>query len=117
MPRVAAGCKMRGMSDALIHDVYFTLRDGSVANIARLVAACHELLRGHPGELFFAAGPLAAEFDRPVNVRDFHDGLHVAFESKQAHDDYQISPRHQRFIAEHKESWAQVRVFDTYDRR
>lgn len=117
MMRRAAGRKMRGMTGALIHDVYFTLRDGSAANIARLVAACHELLRGHPGELFFAAGPLAAEFDRPVNVRDFHVGLHVAFESKQAHDDYQISKRHQRFVAEHKDSWAQVRVFDTYDRR
>ncbi len=117
MPRSAAGRKMRRMTAALIHDVYFTLHDGSAANIARLVNACHELLRGHAGELFFAAGPLAAEFDRPVNVRDFHVGLHVAFESKQAHDDYQISARHQRFVAEHKETWAQVRVFDTYDRR
>lgn len=109
--------KMRGMAAALIHNVFFTLRDGSAANIARLVDACHELLRGHPGELFFAAGPLVAELDRPVNVRDFHVGLHVVFASKQAHDDYQVAPRHERFIAEHKATWAAVKVFDTYAAR
>lgn len=102
------------MTVALIHNVYFTLHDGSAPNIARLVDACYELLRGHPGELFFAAGPLVAEFDRPVNVRDFHVGLHVVFASKQAHDDYQVALRHQRFVAEHKATWAAVRVFDTY---
>jgi Stress responsive A/B Barrel Domain len=98
---------------ALVHNVYFTLHDGSAANIRRLVAACHELLRGHPGELFFAAGPLAAGLDRPVNVRDFHVGLHVVFASMADHDAYQVAERHARFIAEHRESWALVRVFDT----
>ncbi|MBK8101004.1 MAG: Dabb family protein [Planctomycetes bacterium] len=101
---------------ALIHNVFFTLHDGSAAGIARLVDACHELLAGHPGEVFFAAGPLVAELDRPVNIRDFHVGLHVVFASKQHHDDYQVSPRHQEFIAENRASWAQVRVFDTWNR-
>ncbi|MBL8753846.1 MAG: Dabb family protein [Planctomycetes bacterium] len=102
------------MPSALVHAVYFTLHDGSAANIARLTAACGDLLAGHPGELFFAAGPLVAELDRPVNMRDFHVGLMVAFASRKAHDDYQVSPRHQRFIAEHKASWASVRVFDSW---
>jgi quinol monooxygenase YgiN len=100
---------------ALAHAVYFTLLDGSPANVAHLVAACHELLAGHAGELHFAAGPLVTELDRPVNVRDFHVGLLVVFASKQAHDDYQASPRHQKFIAEHKASWAAVRVFDSWN--
>ncbi len=106
-----------GVSRALIHNVYFTLHDGSPANIRQLVDACYELLLGHAGERFFAAGPLAAELDRPVNVRDFHVGLHVVFASKQAHDDYQVSQRHQRFVDEHKASWAAVRVFDTFASR
>ncbi len=105
---------MRTMPAALIHNVYFTLHDGSPANIRRLVDSCHELLTGHPGEVFFAAGPLVAELDRPVNVRDFHVGLHVVFASKQHHDDYQVAERHQRFIAANKPTWAAVRVFDTY---
>ena len=61
------------MPRTLIHDVYFTLHDPSPANIDRLVAACYELLAGHPGERFFAAGTVAH---------------------------YQVSPRHQRFVAE-----------------
>jgi hypothetical protein len=106
------------MAAALIHNVYFTLHDGSAAAIKHLIDACHELLRGHPGELFFAAGPLVAELDRPVNVRDFHVGLHVVFASLAFHDAYQVSERHVRFIDRHRASWAAVRVFDTCaDRR
>lgn len=102
------------MPGALIHNVYFTLRDGSAPNVAKLVGACHALLAGHAGEVFFAAGPLASELDRPVNVRDFHVGLHVVFASKADHDAYQVSPRHERFLAENKAAWAHVRVFDTH---
>ena len=109
-----AFCMMRAMPAALIHNVYFTLHDGTAANIARLVDSCYELLTGHPGELYFAAGPVVAELDRPVNVRDFHVGLHVVFASKQDHDAYQVAERHQRFIARNKASWALVRVFDTF---
>ena len=98
----------------LVHNVYFTLEDGSPAQIQRLVDACHTLLSGHPGEVFFAAGPLVAELDRPVNVRDFHVGLHVVFATKQDHDAYQSAPDHLRFIAENKASWRSVRVFDTF---
>jgi len=105
------------MAAALIHNVYFTLHDGSASNIQRLVDSCYELLRGHPGELFFAAGPLVTELDRPVNVRDFHVGLHVVFASLQHHDAYQVAERHQRFVAANKPTWASVRVFDTYSGR
>jgi Stress responsive A/B Barrel Domain len=47
-----------------------------------------------------------------VNVQDFHVGLHVAFESRKAHDDYQVSENHVKFLAEHKANWSQIRVFD-----
>ena len=108
---------MHAMPAALIHNVYFTLHDGSPGNITSLVDSCYELLRGHPGELYFAAGPVVAELDRPVNVRDFHVGLHVVFASKQDHDAYQVAERHQRFIARNKATWALVRVFDTFAAR
>ncbi len=105
------------MPRALVHAVYFTLHDPTAQNIERLVAACHEHLAGHAGERCFAAGPLCAKLDRPVNVRDFHVALLVVFADKAAHDAYQISPRHQRFLAEQKASWAAVRVFDSYAAR
>ena len=106
------------MADAkqpqLIHNVYFTLKDGTPENTRGLIAACDKYLSGHPGVVYYAAGPLVPDLARPVNVRDFQVGLCVVFENKQAHDDYQIAPRHLQFIEENKPTWAQVRVFDTY---
>ena len=99
----------------LVHNVYFALHDSSPAAIQKLIAACHEDLKGHPGTLFFAAGPLVEDLARPVNVRDFHVCLCVAFANRKAHDEYQTAPRHLKFIEENKPSWASVRVFDSYD--
>lgn len=99
----------------LIHNVFFALADGSEERIASLTNACHKYLTNHPGVIFFAAGPLASELDRPVNIRDFHVGLTIAFASKADHDAYQVAPRHEEFIAEQKQYWSHVRVFDNYD--
>jgi hypothetical protein len=97
----------------LSHDVYFTLQDSSPAAIEKLVRACHKYLRKHPGVVFFAAGTLCAELDRPVNDRQFHVALHVVFEDKAAHDAYQTAADHETFISEQKANWKQVRVFDS----
>lgn len=99
----------------LVHSVYFTLADGSPEKIQHLVDACHKYLKGHPDEVYFAAGPLVPELNRPVNQRDFHVALTVAFKNKAAHDAYQTEPRHLQFIAEEKPTWASVRVYDSYD--
>ena len=48
-----------------------------------------------------------------MNDTDFHVALHVVFASREAHDVYQTHPRHLQFIAENKDSWKQVRVFDS----
>ena len=100
----------------LAHNVYFTLSDASEAARKKLVDDCHRYLKDHPGVIFFAAGTLVEELQRPVNDRDFHVGLHVVFRDRQAHDDYQAAESHQRFIAENKANWKQVRVFDSYVR-
>jgi hypothetical protein len=98
----------------LSHDVYFTLHDGSPANIKKLIDDCRKYLSVQPGIAFFGAGPLVPDLDRPVNDRDFHVALHVVFESKQHHDDYQTDPTHLKFIEENKATWKTVRVFDSY---
>jgi Stress responsive A/B Barrel Domain len=97
----------------LAHNVFFSLKDKSPAAKQKLVAACKKYLTGHPGTVFFAAGLLADALDRPVNVRDFDVGLHVVFVDQAAHDAYQEAPRHMDFIAEGKDNWASVRVFDS----
>ncbi len=98
----------------LVHNVYFSLQDTSAEAVDRLVRACHALLSGHPGTEFFAAGVLAEDCQRDVNDRDFQVSLHIVYTDKAAHDRYQISESHQQFIAENKENWRQVRIFDSY---
>src|SRR5262249_50825547 len=95
------------------HMVYFQLKDNSPEAVARMVAACKQHLKGHDGEVFFAAGSLAKDFAREVNDRDWDVALHIVFKTKADHDRYQEHPRHLRFIDENKENWKKVRVFDS----
>lgn len=98
----------------LAHDVFFTLNDHSKEAVAKLTADCKKYLSGHPGTVWFAAGPLVAENKRDVNDREFDVGLHVVFVNKAAHDQYQTAERHLKFIAENKANWKKVRVFDSW---
>jgi hypothetical protein len=54
-----------------------------------------------------------ADFDRPVNDRDFDVSLHLVFKDHASHDAYQTAPLHEQFIAENKATWKKVRVFDS----
>lgn len=96
----------------IIHSVYFALKDNSPDARAKLVAACKKHLTRHPGEVYFAAGPLAEELKRPVNDRDFDVNLLIVFADQAAHDQYQDAERHKQFIEENKDNWKKVRVFD-----
>lgn len=95
------------------HMAYFQLNDNSSANVAKLVASCDKHLKGHPGEVFYAAGSLAKELNRPVNDRDWDVALHLVFRTKADLDKYADAPRHLTFIDENKANWKKVRVFDS----
>jgi len=97
----------------LAHNVYFSLKDNSSSAKEKLLAAWKKYLTGHQGTVFFACGMLAQEMRREVNDRDFEVALHVIFQDQAAHDKYQAASRHQQFIAENKENWKKVRVFDS----
>ncbi|MCO6043712.1 Dabb family protein [Aeoliella sp. ICT_H6.2] len=94
------------------HCVYFKLKDRSTEAVEALVAECKEKLDGHPGVLAFNVGVVGTGFDRPVNDNDWDVALYLLFEDRAAHDTYQMSERHQSYIATNKDSWAEVRVFD-----
>src|SRR5262245_43436722 len=79
----------KGEPQMVAHNVYFSLKDNSPEARKKLVAACKKYLSGHPGEVFFAAGTLVEDLDRPVNDRDFDVGLHIIFKDRAAHDKYQ----------------------------
>ena len=57
---------------------------------------------------------LVPDLDREVNQRDFDVALHLVFSDRQSHDLYQVSDRHQEFIATNRDNWSQVRVYDSY---
>ncbi len=104
----------RGGENMVAHNVFFTLKDRSDAAKEKLVEACRTYLKGHPGEVFFAAGVRAGDLKRDVNVTDFDVSLHVVFKTKEDQDRYQTAPRHLKFIEGNRENWEKVRVFDSY---
>jgi hypothetical protein len=97
----------------LAHNVFFALNDNSAAARKKLLDACRKYLTPHAGIVFFTCGTLADELKRPVNDRDFDVGLHIIFADQAAHDRYQAAPLHHQFIAENKDNWKKVRVFDS----
>src|ERR1700676_4296169 len=113
----AAEEKKGGSGPMIVHDVYFSMKDNSTDAKKKLVAACRKYLTKHPGEVFFAAGTLAEDLNRPVNNRDFDVALHIVFADRAAHDKYQDAPRHTQFIDENKGNWKKVRVFDSVVQR
>lgn len=96
------------------HMVYFTLNDASDEAKQKLVDACQKYLTGHPGLTFFAAGTRVPDLSREVNDKTFDVALQTVFESREAHDAYQVAERHIQFINENKPNWKTVRVFDAY---
>ncbi len=98
----------------LAHMVFFTVKDRTEANRQALADSCHKYLSDHPGVLYFSVGTIAEDVVEPVSVRDWDVALHLVFESKEAADTYQKSERHQKFVAENRESFGKVRVFDSY---
>jgi hypothetical protein len=98
----------------LAHMVYFKLKESTGNNKEKLVVACKKYLAGHEGTVYFSVGVLAKDLNRDVNDLDFDVSLNLVFRNKAAHDTYQTHPRHLKFIEENKESWAGVRVFDSY---
>lgn len=98
----------------LAHNVYFKLIDDSPAAKQQLVEACRKYLTGHAGAVCFAAGVLADDLAWDVSDRDFDVALHLVFRNRAAHDQYQESDRHLKFIHENEGNWKQVRSFDAY---
>ena len=99
---------------AMVHDVFFTLNDNSDQAIQTLIDACYKYLKDHDGVTFFAAGPRVKECNREVNIQDWDVALHAVFESKECHDKYQTIEDHLTFIAENKQNWKSVKVFDSF---
>ena len=98
---------------SLVHTVYFSLKNNDPAQVRSLIDACHSYLTDHPGVISFGVGTHVTDLTREVN-HTFDVSLHVHFETRSAHDAYQVHPRHLEFIATQKDSWQSVRIYDAY---
>ncbi len=94
------------------HYVYFSLHDCSPNAADTLIASAQTLLSNHEGIAFFAVGKRTPDLNRDVNDQHFDVALQIVFRSRTAHDVYQDSPKHHKFIDENKVNWKQIRVFD-----
>jgi len=112
LPAAAGKGKKDTGEGQIAHMVFFTLKDNTPEGRQKLVDACKKYLTKHDGAVYFAAGPRGAGFDRPVNDQNFDVALLIVFKDKAAHDKYQDHARHKKFIAENKDTWKTVRVFD-----
>ncbi|CAN5604811.1 hypothetical protein BH11PLA2_BH11PLA2_06200 [soil metagenome] len=95
------------------HMLFFKLKASSPEARQKLVDACNKYLSGHDGTAYYSAGIIGDDFKRDVNDRDFDVALHLVFTDKANYDKYAVAPRHLEFIAENKEGWEKVRVFDS----
>ena len=94
-----------------VHNVYFWLKEGldgeAVAAFEQGLAELAkdpEIKYGHFGQ------PASTERDVVDNSYDY--GLVFVFEDKAAHDRYQISPVHEKFIDAHLPKWERLVVYD-----
>jgi hypothetical protein len=95
-------------------DVYFSLTDNSPRATQAMVDLCKKHLSKHSGEVFFAVGTLAEDFNQKVNDRDFDVALHIVFKDLAAHDRFKDDERYKQFLDAAKPNWKKVRVFDSY---
>ena len=100
----------------LAHMVFFALKDHSKESRERFIASSEKYLADHEGTVYFSVGTIAEDKDveEPVSVKDFDVALHVVFENKAAKAKYLASERHKQFVDENRESFAGVRVFDSF---
>ena len=105
-----------GANPQLAHMVFFALKDHSKESRERFIASCEKYLAEHEGTAYFSVGTIAEDKDvqEPVSVKDFDVALHVVFENKAAKAKYLASERHKQFVDENRESFAGVRVFDSF---
>jgi len=99
-----------------VHDVFFTLEDGSPEACEALAQAC-SALNGIPGVLHVTAGIRDESQQGGANRQDFHVGLHVEFDSPEAYEGYGPHPTHQGLVETFKGNWKAVEVFDYFPAR
>jgi Stress responsive A/B Barrel Domain len=103
----------RADEPAIGHMVFFELKDKSAEAQKKLVDACYKYLKNHDGVLYFSAGSRAKDIKEGVSAADWDVALHIVFKDKKSLQKYGPHADHQKFIAENKDNWKGVKVYDS----
>lgn len=96
----------------LVHNVFFWLRqDLDGAAITEFRTGLESLKTIKHAEAIYVGSP-ARVAERPVLDTSYDFCLTVILKDVAAHDAYQADETHQAFLAEHKEKFQQVKVYD-----
>jgi len=100
------------MTIGMLHTVYFWLRPGiSDADRAAFVTGAKALATAPTVAAAYVSRP-ADTPARDVTDHTFDYSLHLMFKDVADHNAYQIDPVHLRFVADHGEKFATVKVYD-----
>ncbi|MEX2566447.1 MAG: Dabb family protein [Cyclobacteriaceae bacterium] len=94
----------------IVHQVFFWLHDPE-KDLKAVMEGCRKISSTNTVKDFHVGVP-AKTSPREVVDLSFHLSLTVYFNTIKEHDLYQEDPIHQAFIAEHKDKWKAVKVYD-----
>lgn len=109
----AVAITARADEPAVGHMVFFELKEKSADNKKKLVDECYKYLKDHEGVLYFSAGGRAEDIKEGPSAKDWDVALHIIFKDKKSLETYAKHPQHLKFIAENKDSWKGVKVYDS----
>lgn len=101
------------------HNIYIKLKDDSPEKIKAQFELGKEYLSKHPGQISLSYGAVAKNITRHQqkpnlhNIEDFDVVFSFIFEDEKAHDLYQVSERHKKFIAQSNQNWDNIRILDS----
>lgn len=94
----------------IIHNVFFWLKSPTAEVITEFIAELQKL--GKIQEIKQIHVGVPAPIIRPVVDNSYSVGLTVIFVDLKGHDAYQIHPLHKEFLANNKEKWTKVQIYD-----
>ena len=103
---------VKGGKKVLVHQVYFWLKkdltDVQRATFDKGVKSLISIKTIKYGDV----GKPGATGDRPVVDKSYDYALLTVFEDVKGHDAYMVDPIHEKFLADCKELWEKVVVYD-----
>ncbi|QCR22123.1 Dabb family protein [Pontibacter sp. SGAir0037] len=97
-----------------VHHVFFWLSNaGSAEDRAQLLEGLNSLKEIEEIRQLHIGVP--ADTNRPVIDSSYEFSLLMLFESKEAHDAYQVHPVHQEFVQKCSSLWSKVVIYDAVE--